>query len=74
METEEIKLLVSDIAILTNFIEESKTGRVQWTKYYDLPDYKIYYRYMPGQPLCSLFLEREIKAPMLNLMALLAEA
>ena len=53
-------MLQNDFRILTDFIEESRTGRVTWTRYYDLPDYKIYYRYEPGKPICSLFLERHI--------------
>jgi|LauGreDrversion4_2_1035121.scaffolds.fasta_scaffold196614_2 hypothetical protein len=45
-----------------------------WTVYYDLPDYKIYYKFEPGSYLCSLYLEKVIEAPMINLMSILAEA
>ena len=48
--------------------------RNDWIMFIDLPEYKIYYRYEPGQPICSLYLERVINAPVINLMALLAEA
>lgn len=58
--SEEMQMLKNDFRILTDFMEESRTGRVTWTRYYDLPDYKIYYRYEAGKPICSLFLERHI--------------
>ena len=41
-------MLKKDFDILSDFLEESRTGRLNWTKYYDLPDYKIYYRYERG--------------------------
>lgn len=59
---------------MMNFLDEQENGRLEWTRYYDLPEYKIYYRYTPGQPLCGIYLERVIEAPLVNLMAVLAEA
>ena len=41
-------MLKKDFDILSDFLEESRTGRMNWTRYYDLPDYKIYYRYERG--------------------------
>ncbi len=45
-----------------------------WLVYWDLPEYKIYYKFEAGSYLCSLYLEKVIDAPMINLMAVLAEA
>lgn len=76
LEKEEIKLLTKDVATLQTFLKEEQNQfqDPSWTRFYDEPEYKIYYRYVQGEPLCSLYLERVIEAPLLNLMALLAEA
>jgi len=36
-------MLKKDIEILSDFLDDSKQQK--WTKWYDLPDYKIFYRY-----------------------------
>lgn len=73
-KTEEMTILKQDYEILTNFQEEVKSKRKDWVIFIDKPDYKIWYRYEPGQPICSLYLERVFHAPIINLMAVLAEA
>ena len=46
----------------------------KWNVYKDLPLEKIYYRFEGASSLCSLYLEKVITAPIINVMAVLAEA
>jgi len=45
-----------------------------WIIYDDKPEKKIYYRKDEGFANLTVYLEKVIEAPMLNFMALLAEA
>jgi hypothetical protein len=73
-KSEEMTLLASDFEILTSFQEELASPSKDWLVYKDYPEEKIYYRYEGGNHLCSLYLEKVVRAPIMNLMAVLAEA
>lgn len=67
-------LLKSDYEILIDFQRESSNMSPDWITYKDTPEEKIKYRFEGGNSICSLYLEKVIHAPMINLMAVLAEA
>ena len=45
-----------------------------WTVYKDQEELKIFYKLEEGFANCTLYMEKVINAPMINLMAVLAEA
>ena len=47
---------------------------MSWTVYKDQEELKIKYKLEQGFANCTLYMEKVIQAPMLNLMAVLAEA
>lgn len=57
---------------MDHFLEELKDMK-GWNKHTDKEDYKIYYRQEEGLKIISLFIEGIINAPLINIMALLAE-
>lgn len=44
-----------------------------WIRFSDKPDYKLFYRQEPGFPGITLYMEGVIKAPLMNMFAVLAE-
>ena len=71
-------MLERDVFILNQFREqisgiESGTDD-SWTRYKDTDQEKIFYKLETGFTNCTLFMQKVIEAPAINLMATLAEA
>ena len=64
--------------ILNSFREEIQgisEGRDQsWIRHKDTPEVKIYYKLEEGLKNCTLYMEKVIQAPLINLLAVFAEA
>jgi len=73
-----MELLAKDVVILNLFREEIKhiaDGIDQsWIRHKDTPEVKIFYKYEDGFRNCTLYMEKVIQAPMINLLAIFAEA
>ena len=76
--TEEIRKLLTDVEILDAFREQiagiESGADKSWTVYKDQEELKIFYKLEEGFANCTLYMEKVINAPMINLMAVLAEA
>ena len=77
-KTEQMQLLMKDVVILQQFREEIRAiadGSDQsWTRHKDTPDVKIFYKIEDGFRNCTLYMEKVINAPLINVLAVLAEA
>ena len=75
---EEIGMLERDVFILNQFREQ--ISRIEsgsddsWTRYKDTDEEKIFYKLETGFRNCTLFMQKVVEAPAINLMATLAEA
>lgn len=45
-----------------------------WIRHKDTPDVKIYYKHEDGFRNVTLYMEKVVNAPMINLLAVVAEA
>ena len=77
-QSEPMQLLAKDVVIMNMFREEIKgiaDGSDQsWTRHKDTPEVKIFYKYEDGFRNCTLYMEKVINAPLINLLAIFAEA
>ena len=71
-------LLAKDVIILNLFREEIKgiaDGSDQsWIRHKDTPEVKIFYKYETGFRNVTLYMEKIVNAPLINVLATLAEA
>ena len=49
-------------------------NKEKWTKSIDKPNLKVYYQQVKGNAQCTLYMDTVIKAPLFNLIAVIAEA
>ena len=74
LNSEEMTQLRHDYANITNFLRSDEQQSFDaWTRHKDSPGYKIFYKYVPDHPICSVYIERIVEAPILNIMALIFE-
>ena len=77
-ETEQMQLLSKDFVILNSFRDEIQgiaDGTDQtWVRHKDTPELKIFYKLEDGLTNCTLYMEKVVHAPLINLLALIAEA
>ena len=66
-------ILASDMAILRDYLTSRDNAYTDWTRLHDKDDYKLYYRHEEGMPICSLMMERHLKAPVKDIMAIIFE-
>ena len=73
-----MQLLSKDVVILNSFREEIQgiaDGRDQsWIRHKDTPEVKIFYKLEAGLKNCTLYMEKIVHAPLINLLAVFAEA
>lgn len=71
-------MLAKDVVILNSFREEIEAiadGRDQsWIRHKDTEEVKIFYKLEDGLKNCTLYMEKVIRAPLINLLAIFAEA
>jgi hypothetical protein len=78
LATEEITILKEDVVTLQDFIKtlegiQNDTDE-SWTREKDTEDMKVFYKIEEGSALVTLYLEKVVKSPMINLLSLLVEA
>jgi hypothetical protein len=74
MDSELVTTLRKDFKIMSETLEELKSGMPDWSRFRDTPDYKVYYKMEPGITTMSIFMEGLIKAPVMNALTVMAEA
>ena len=71
-------MLTKDVVILNGFREEIKGiengSDDSWIRHKDTPEVRIFYKHEDGFRNCTLYMEKIINAPMINLLAIIAEA
>ena len=73
-----MQLLAKDVVILNSFRDEIQAiseGRDDsWIRHKDTPEVKIFYKLEEGLKNCTLYMEKIVRAPLINLLAVFAEA
>ena len=73
-----MQLLAKDVVILNSFRDEIQAiseGRDEsWIRHKDTPEVKIFYKLEDGLKNCTLYMEKIVRAPLINLLAVFAEA
>ena len=75
---EEVIELKSDLEVRThslNMIKQLKDGNFEgWNKFTDYPSIKVFYKKEEAHSLYTFYMEKLIKAPVFNVVSVLAEA
>ena len=74
MDSELVTTLRNESRILKETIDELNGPMGDWSRFKDTRDYKVFYKMEPGVTSLSVYMEGTVNAPVLNVLAVLAEA
>jgi len=72
LASDEVTALAQDKELFDYFFQ-TMDNLEEWTKYYDEPTRKVYYKYEEGMTLVSCFCEAIVDAPLLDTVSLFIE-
>lgn len=74
LDSELVCTLRKDASLLKETLQEFNGGMLGWTRFKDSKDYKVFYKREPNLTSLSVFMEGTVRAPVMNALAVLAEA